>query len=209
MAGTVVAYQFIDPILHFLIRPVGRLNFFAPTEAFFLRLKIAVVAGLFLALPFVIYQIWKFISLGLEPDEKKYFWWVLPASFTLFIAGAFFGIFVLLPAGIKFLLSYASADLAPMISAASYFDFVSAFALSLGALFQMPLVTFFLGRFGILESRWLSSKRGIAVIVIYIACAVITPGPDPVTAMLLAVPTYFLFELSIITARIAAQAPSR
>ena len=202
-AGAVVAYQFMDPILAFLIRPVGRLVFLAPAEAFFLRIKVAAAAGIVLAAPVVIYQAWKFVSVALSPDEKTPLAWILPSSYLLFILGASFGSFVLVPAGIKFLLSYATPILAASITADAYFSFVATFALVLGAVFQMPLVAFFLARLGLLDPAWLSGKRKAAVVAVYALAALATPGPDPVTAAIMAVPTYLLFEASILSARLA------
>ncbi|OGR82932.1 MAG: twin arginine-targeting protein translocase TatC [Elusimicrobia bacterium RIFCSPLOWO2_01_FULL_54_10] len=201
LAGTVVAYQFLDPILAFLIRPAGRLIFISPTEAFFVRLKIAVAAGLVLAAPVLIYQAWRFVSVALTPGEKAPLLWVLPISYVLFLLGASFGVFVLLPAGIRFLLSYQTASLVPALSADAYFGFAATFALMLGAVFQMPLAAYFLGRVGVLDPVWLSGKRKVAIVAIYALCALATPGPDPVTALMLAGPTYLLFEISIFAAK--------
>ena len=158
-------------------------------------------AGLVLAAPVLIYQAWRFVSVALTPGEKAPLLWVLPISYVLFLLGASFGVFVLLPAGIRFLLSYQTASLVPALSADAYFGFAATFALMLGAVFQMPLAAYFLGRVGVLDPVWLSGKRKVAIVAIYALCALATPGPDPVTALMLAGPTYLLFEISIFAAK--------
>ena len=203
--GAVVSYWFVDGILAVLSRPVGRFIFLQPTEAFFVRLKIALASGIVLAMPVIIYQVWKFVVVALTPLEKKSMFWVLPASYILFVCGTSFGFFVLVPAGMKFLLGYASPLVQPALSIEYYINFVGTVCLVLGAIFQMPLVSFFLGRFGIVEAAWLSSISREASLVTYVASAFLTPGPDPVTALLLALPTYLLFECSILAAKAAAK----
>lgn len=203
--GAAVAFQFTSRIIDFLARPVGRFIFIQPTEAFFVRLKIALVAGVMIALPVVLFQIWKFVVVALTPAERKSLMWLLPASYALFVGGFAFGFFVLVPAGIGFLLGYGTPTLVPSLSVAAYIDFVGAICLALGAVFQMPVVAFYLSRIGILQPSFLSRQRRIAVLIIYAASALLTPGPDPVTALLLALPTYVLFECSIWTARLAVK----
>jgi len=201
--GTVAGFLLVDPVIRYLAKPVGKFVYLVPTEAFFIRLKIALALGFFLALPFILFQIWQFVVVALKPKEKKTILWILPTSYLLFAAGASFALFYLVPAGAKFLLSYSSDILVSNISIESYVNFAGVFCLVLGATFQMPLVSFFLSKIGLLDSRWLSNKRRWAVLIFYISSAILTPGPDPVTAIMLFIPTYCLFECSILTARMA------
>jgi sec-independent protein translocase protein TatC len=200
-AGTILSYYWADPVIAFLARPVGKFVFVQPTEAFLARLKIALVMGIILALPVCIYQIWKFVVIAFTPTEKKSLVWILPSAYVLFMIGAALGFFVILPAGIQFLISCGSPVLAPMLSIDQYLDFAGVICLVLGGIFQMPLVTLFLSRFGGMDDHWLSEKRRLAVLGIYIFSAFVTPGPDPVSAMLVAVPTYLLYEASILTCK--------
>lgn len=201
LVGACIAYQFTDELFRFLAQSAGELIFLYPTEAFFVRLKIALVGGIVIALPVVCFQIWRFIFIALTPQEQKSFFWILPLSVVLFLLGSSFGLFVLVPAGLKFLLSYGSKVVVAKLSVEHLVNFVFVICLVLGAVFQMPLVTFFLAKFGILDSQFLSGKRRMAVLVIYIFSALATPGPDPVTAILLALPTYLLFECSLLAAK--------
>jgi sec-independent protein translocase protein TatC len=109
--GTAAAWPFVDRVLEFLARPVGHFVFLHPTEAFFVRLKIALGIGVLLSAPFTIYQVWKFVTVALQSRERRSIFWVLPASYLLFVAGFFFGFFVLVPAGVQFLLGYGSSVL--------------------------------------------------------------------------------------------------
>lgn len=205
-AGTAVGYQFVDRVIADLSKPVGRFIFLHPTEAFFVRLKIALGLGVLLSAPVIMYQLWKFVMVALTPEERRSIFWVLPSSYLLFLAGASFGFFFLVPAGVKFLLSYSSAVLVPNLAIDQYVDFVGTMCLVLGGIFQMPLVSYFVSRFGLMDSSWLAEKRRIALVVIYIASALLTPGPDPVTAIMLFVPSYLLYEASIVTARWGSRA---
>ena len=133
-------YNFIDVFLPALVKPVGQLVFIAPQEAFIARIKIAFLGGLFLSSPFVIYEIWKFISIGLKPKEKKYTLIFGPLSFIFFIAGAFFGYFVIVPIGIKFLLGFATDCITPMITISRYISFLGTLTFAFGVIFQLPLM---------------------------------------------------------------------
>lgn len=203
LIGTVVGYCFVEPLLTFLARPVGGFIFLQPTEAFFARFKVAFGIGVLLSFPVFIFQIWKFILLALTPSEKKLIFWILPTSYSLFLFGLFFGFFVLVPTGTKLLLSYGSDTVLPALSISFYINFVGTICFVLGLLFQMPLISFFVAKFGLIREGYLSEKRRMAILIIYITSALLTPGPDPVTAILLAVPTYILFESSILTAKLA------
>lgn len=195
-------YSYINTLLPFLIKPVGKLVFIAPQEAFIANIKIAFFGGLFLASPFVIYQIWKFVSAGLEKNEKKYALMFGPVSFIFFVLGAGFGYFVIIPIGINFLLGFATDFVTPMITISKYISFVGALTFAFGAIFQLPLVSLFLTKIGVVTPAFLSSKRRHAIVFIFIAAALITP-PDVITQCLMAVPLIVLYEIGIILSKFA------
>ena len=205
--GTAVSFLFVERILGLLLRPVGRVVFLAPTEAFFVRMKVAALAGVFLSLPVILVQIWRFVSVGLTPTERRYTLSLLPAALVLFVAGGAFAFLVILPIGVRFLLSYQTENLVPMISVQAYTSFATAFVLAFGLLFQMPVVILFLARLGLVTPASLAAGRKYALLGIVIASAVLTPGGDVVSQMLMAVPTYLLYEASIWIARLVAPRP--
>jgi len=190
-------YGFVDIILPGLVRPAGRLVFIAPQEAFIARIKISLFGGLFLSAPFVIYEIWKFVSSGLRPNEKKYILIFGPLSLIFFFLGAFFGYFVIVPVGMSFLLGFATDLIIPMISISRYISFVGILTLSFGVIFELPLVSLFLTKIGLVTPAFLSNKRKHAVVLIFIAAAILTP-PDIITQCLMALPLLVLYEISII-----------
>ena len=156
VAATAVSWFYADRVLKVMALRGGRLVFLHPTEAVFVRLKVALGMGVLVSAPVVAYQIWKFIVVALSPDEKGAFFWIFPASYVLFVAGFFFGFIVVVPAGTKLLLSYGTENLAPMISVGEYMSFVGSICLVLGCVFQMPLASYFAARVGVLQADWLS-----------------------------------------------------
>ncbi|MEE8360391.1 MAG: twin-arginine translocase subunit TatC [Candidatus Omnitrophota bacterium] len=194
MAG--VVYNFIKVIMPSLIKPVGKLVFIAPQEAFITNVKIALFGGLFLASPFVLYQIWRFISAGLEKNEIKYTLIFGPLSFLFFLIGITFAYLIVVPLGVKFLLGFATEYVTPMISVSKYISFVGALTLAFGVIFQLPLVSLFLTKLGVTTPSFLSKKRKHAIVLIFILAAIITP-PDIVTQCLMAVPLLVLYEIGI------------
>lgn len=201
-AATMLSLLFVERILNALIRPVGRVVFLAPTEAFFVRLKVAALAGVFLSLPVILYQIWRFVAVGLTRTERRYTLSLLPASMLLFVGGAAFAFFTILPIGVRFLLSYQTGALVPMISVGAYTSFATAFVLAFGLVFQLPIVILFLARLGVVTPATLAAGRRYAILAIVVASAVLTPGTDVFSQLLMAVPTYLLYEASIWVARI-------
>lgn len=199
-----LVYSFSDKILSCLVRPVGRLIFLAPAEAFMAHIKIAFFGGLFLSSPFVIYQIWKFVSAGLNRDERKYALLFGPVSFIFFIVGAGFGYFIIIPIGLKFLLGYATEFMAPMISVSNYISFMGALSLAFGVVFELPLIILFLTKIGVVNTAFLSSKRRHAIVIIFIVAAALTP-PDVITQCLMAVPLIGLYEIGIVFSKLASR----
>lgn len=207
--ATALSLLFVERILNLLIRPVGQVVFLAPTEAFFVRLKVAALAGVFLSLPVVVYQIWRFVAVGLTRAERRYTLSLLPASVLLFVGGAAFAFFAILPVGVRFLLGYRTETLVPMISIGAYTSFATAFVLAFGLVFQLPIVILFLARLGIVTPATLAAGRRYALLGIVVASAILTPGTDVFSQLLMAVPTYLLYEASIWVARIFAPRAAR
>ena len=195
-------YAFVDKILPNLVKPVGKLVFIAPQEAFIARIKIAFFGGLFLSAPFLLYQIWKFVSLGLRPKETKYTLIFGPLSLIFFFLGAFFGYFIIIPIGIKFLLGFATDLITPMITVQRYISFVGILTLSFGVIFELPLVGLFLTKIGLVTPELLSKRRKHAVVIVFIVAAILTP-PDIITQCLMALPLLVLYEISIIFSKFA------
>ncbi|HXF81217.1 MAG TPA: twin-arginine translocase subunit TatC [bacterium] len=207
--ATVIAFLFVESILGLLIRPVGRVVFLAPTEAFFVRVKVATLAGVILSLPVILYQLWRFVAVGLTPRERRATVTLLPASLLLFLGGGAFAFFAILPIGVRFLLGYQTETLVPMISIGAYTSFATAFVLAFGLVFQLPVVVLFLARLGIVTPASLAHGRRYALLGIAALSAVLTPGGDVVSMGLMAVPTYLLYEISIWVARAFAPGAAR
>ena len=195
-------YWLTDAVIPHLIKPVGRLVFIAPTEAFIARIKIAFFGGLFLSVPFLLYHIWQFVRSALKDNEKGYVLIFGPLSLIFFALGATFGYFVIVPIGIKFLLSFATDLVVPMITISRYISFLGILTLAFGIIFELPLISLFLTRLGIVTPQFLSSKRKEALVFIFILAAVLTP-PDVVTQCLMALPLIILYEVGIIFSKIA------
>lgn len=194
-------YPFVDRFLAFLIKPVGKVVFTSPADAFVVRLMLLICAGVVLALPVVVYQLWQFVAAGLKEDERKYVRFFAPASFVLFIAGSVFGYWVIIPVGMKFFLSFSTESIVPMITLPNYISFIVTLVLAFGLCFQLPLALMFLARVGIVTPAFLVQKRKHAVVLILIASAVLTPSPDAVSQILMAGPLLVLYELGVIASK--------
>lgn len=205
--ATALSFLFVDRLLAFLIRPVGHLVFLGVTDAFFIRFKVAAMAGVFLSLPVVLFQIWRFIGIGLTRTERRYTLSLLPPAVLLFVAGAAFAFLAILPIAVRFLLSYQTPALQAMIAVGPYTSFATSLVLAFGLVFQLPIVILFLARLGIVTPASLAAGRRYAVLGIVVASALLTPGTDMVSQLMMAVPTYLLYEISIWIARVVAPKP--
>lgn len=194
-------YPFVDCFLAFLIEPAGKVVFTSPADAFVVRLMLLICGGVVLALPVVIYQLWQFVAAGLKENEKKHIRFFAPASFILFVAGCVFGYWVVIPTGMKFLLSFSTDRIVPMITLPNYISFIVTLVLAFGLCFQLPLVLMFLAKIGIVTPAFLVQKRKHAVVLILIASAVLTPSPDAVSQVLMAGPLLVLYELGVIASK--------
>ncbi len=174
-------------------------------EAFFIHMKIAFFVSLFLTSPFTLYQIWKFISPGLYAKEKKYVVPFVLSSTLLFVGGVLFGYFIALPPAFKFFVSFTTDALKPMVSFREYLGLTLKFLLAFGLSFEMPVFMFFLTKLGIVNATMLSRQRRYAILIIFIAAAILTPSPDILSQILMAVPLMLLYEVSIVVSKIAGR----
>ena len=165
-------------------------------DAFFTYLKISFFGGLFLACPFVLYQIWKFISPGLYVSEKKYAFPFVFFSTIFFVGGSLFAYFVVFPFGFKFFVSFATDFITPMLTLKEFLSFSCKLLLAFGIIFELPIFMFFMARIGLVNSKTLASKRKYAILITFIVAAVLTP-PDIVTQIMMAIPVMLLYEISI------------
>ncbi|MBA3646119.1 MAG: twin-arginine translocase subunit TatC [Gemmatimonadaceae bacterium] len=209
--GVVVAFVLLSKldIIRVLERPIlpylhGRnLIYTHPGTSFSILLNASLILGIILASPIVIGQLWKFMSPALYPHEKRAVIPVLFGMVALFLAGIALSYFVVLPLTLGFLMSIESTALTPMISATEYFDFAIAMCLAAGLIFEVPIAVLFLTALGIVTPAFLRKYRRHAVVICLVAAAFITPGADPYSLMALAVPLYFLFELSVVISQVA------
>ena len=200
-AGSGVSYFFIEDIMHYLTLPTGRLYYLQPAEAFFTYIKIAFFAGFLLALPVVFYQVWKFILPALTVRERTVIGILVPSSVLLFFAGLAFSFFLVLPAALQFFMGFGSESLQPMFTLHQYFDFVLAFILPFGAVFELPLLVIVFAKLGFISSKFLQSKQRIVIFLAFVVGAVISPTPDIFTQSMIAIPLILLYELSYLVVR--------
>jgi sec-independent protein translocase protein TatC len=198
-------YIFAKPALEFILQRahLDSAYFFSPTEAFFAQIKVALFLGILVAFPFLLLQVWLFIVPGLTKKERGLTIAYISSGVFLFALGLCFGYFILIPFGLKFLLSFGTEFLQPMLNISKYLNFMFWCLLGSGMLFQLPLLLFFLIQLGIIDIATVTKHRAEAIVVLLLLCAVITPTGDFFTLLLLAVPMLILFELSILAAKIA------
>jgi len=192
------AYSFIDEILVFITDAGGveELVFINPTEAFFVIIKLSLLVGVLGAMPFILYQVWKYVGVALKKNERKYLIYFGPISFILFLIGAGFAFRSVLPLGIRFLLSFSKENISPMITLNAYVSFLSKMITAFGLMFELPLVILFLSKIGVVTPEALKKGRKYAIIGIFIIAALLTP-PDVVSQVMLAIPILLLYEIGI------------
>jgi len=204
VAGSVIGFIFVGRIIAILRQPLGvgldglprKLIFLSPGEAFFVEVKLALVVGIVLAMPVLLYELWQFISPGLTQNERRISRPWVPVALVFFLIGVTVAWFVL-PYAITFLLGFESADIQATITLDSYFGFVGTLFLAFGLTMEFPIVLVLLSKVGILSSQRLASSRRIVILGIAIFAAVVTPGGDLVSPLVLGGVMYILYELSI------------
>jgi sec-independent protein translocase protein TatC len=197
----------IDRLVDWIMKPIGQVVFTSPEQAFVAQMNLAFLAGFILALPFTVYHIWEFISLGLTDKEKKYTRIYGPLSFLCFAVGVGFAYWVMIPMSLRFLLNFSSDLFIPMITVDKYISFVGTWIIACGIVFELPLAMAFLASIGIATPEFLRQKRRYAILGILIVSAIITP-PDVMSQLLMAGPLILLYEIGIIVTRLTYQPSS-
>jgi sec-independent protein translocase protein TatC len=208
--GFCAAYYWSQPIFHFLMRPIlsslpegeKALHFSSSVEPFFIYLKVALYAGLFISAPFILWQLWTFVAPGLYRREKRAFLPFVVAGTFFFFSGAAFCYFVILPPAFGFLIGSAGPDIKPVLMMNDQLGLVTMLILAFGLIFELPLILTSLSMAGIVDHRFLARYRRHAIVVNTIVAAVITPTGDPFNLALMAVPMMLCYELGVLGARI-------
>jgi len=199
--GFIVAWIYRERIYNWVQAPVTnlhlQLNFTHPTDGLNLYIKTALIGGAIIASPFILYQIWLFISPGMYANEKKYVWPFMFATVGLFLGGAWFGYRWVLPGAIDVLVIKMAKDFHPILTIEDYTGFFMAVILGLGITFELPILIFFLALFGIVDGKFLLKHFRYAVLAIFLIAAIICPTPDPIGMCLFATPMLALYFIGV------------
>jgi len=205
--GFVASYGFKEVLFNILARPLMKvmdqgdhLIFTGLPEAFFTYLKVALLSGIMLGSPVILYQFWMFVAPGLYKKERRMMVPIVILSSFFFISGALFGYFIVFPWGFKFFLGFATESIRPLPSMKEYLAFSAKLLLAFGLVFELPMVLTFLARLGIVSVDFLKRNRKYALLLFFAGAAILTP-PDVVTQVMMAVPLMLMYEISIIGAR--------
>ena len=206
--GTIIAWIFIDQLVNLILLKPARdagadLQNLKPFGQLFLFVQVAIISGIILSIPNIFYQLWKFISPALQKHEKKYILSIVIFSSVCFLSGIAFAYFVMLPLALKFAEQFGTEAIKNEFAIDEYMNIIISVMLAAGFVFELPMVSFFLTKLGILTPDFMKKYRRHAVVIILFLAAILTPGADPVSQLILAVPLVLLYELSIFISRIS------
>jgi sec-independent protein translocase protein TatC len=205
--GTVLAWIFIDFFVdQILLLPARQANLklqnLRPFGQLFIYFQVAIIIGLILSFPNIALQFWRFVSPALKSKEKKYIKWIVLFTSLCFISGVVFAYFLMLPMTLKFAASFGSAAIENNFSIDEYFSIILSVILGAGLIFELPMLSFFLSKIGILTPKIMRKYRRHSIVAIMILSAILTPGTDPVSQVILAIPLVLLYEVSIFVSKI-------
>ncbi len=202
-----ISYVFSKRLFELLMQPLlaamppeEKLIYTGLPEAFFTYLKVAFLAGVLLAIPVIMYQLWMFVAPGLYDKEKRLLLPIVFLSSVFFVGGALFGYFVVFPFGFNFFMGFASDYVRPLPSMKEYLSFSAKLLFAFGIVFELPLFVTFLAKLGIVDVQFLKTKRKYAILLFFIFGAILTP-PDVITQIMMAAPLMLLYEVSILGAK--------
>ena len=209
--ASVVAWFFRAQIFEFLLAPApslgGKLNFTSPTEALISDVKLALYTAFLFTIPVLLYQVWAFIAPAVGEVGRAFTYVLIALASGLFVAGVAFGYFVVLPIGIDVLLGWGGDRYEQLIISERYLAFVTRFLLAFGIVFEFPAATYVGARLGLVDAPFLRRYRRHAIVINTILAAALTPGQDPFSMILMAVPMVLMYELSIVIARYVNPVP--
>lgn len=210
VAMALLCLFFSNHLLTFLLRPARSLDsppqlmFLKPVGMFMVRLEIGLVGGLVIALPFVLYQAWLFIGPGLFEHERRYVPAIIGASVVCFLLGAALAYFVVIPIALRFMIRMGTESIEPRWDINAYIGFLLRLLVAFGAVFQLPILSYFLSKIGVLTPRFLRKGRAYAIVVIFVLAALLTP-PDVLSQLFMALPLIVLYEVSILVSSVATR----
>jgi sec-independent protein translocase protein TatC len=208
LVGTAICVYFADFIVQvLLLRPLKQVGLktqvLSPYGIVMLYMEAVMVGGFIISMPNTLYWMWKFVSPGLMPKERRYASRIVGFTSFFFLVGVAFGYYVLLPGALDFFAHFGTQMIEMNIAIDRYVSFVLTLILGAGLVFELPMVTYFLSKFGILTPAFMRHYRRHAIVIIFIIAAVVTPTPDMVTQTLLALPMIALYEVSIFVSKYA------
>ena len=202
IAGTAVSFYYLEQIIAALTAPIGQLYYLRPAEAFMVYLKIALLAGLILASPMVLFQLYSFVRPALTLREKHYALCTIPIIIVLFLGGMLFSYYFVFPRAVEFFLGFGNGHVNPLISMESYLDFLLMLVVPFGFIFNIPVVLLLLAYLKLLPVNALGRYHKHVILAAFILAAFITPTPDIITQSLLALPMVVLYELSLVLCKL-------
>jgi len=207
---TAFSFIFTTQIIKLLLLPSGvdRLLALSPTESFTTYFRVALFAGIALAMPVILYEIYAYIDPALYPGERRFVRIIGLPVLGLFVGGMAFCYFVLLPRAIPFLINFGGEVIDNQLRAADYLSFVTTFILGMGIVFEVPVIIWALVRVGVVKRSWLAAQRRYIFLISFVAAAILTPTPDPFNQTLVAIPMYLLYELGLFLARFGVTRPA-
>jgi len=202
--GSVISFSLAETIIKYLARPIGgieKLQAIEVTETIGVFMRVSLLSGFILAFPVILYEILAFVLPGLTKGERRWIYAAIPSATILFLSGVAFTYFVMFPAAIPFLVGFLDINTIPRLS--DYIKFVTNMLFWIGLSFQMPLIVFVLAKVKIVNAGMLARQWRIAIVIISIVAAVVSPTVDPINMGLLMLPLMALYALSILLAALA------
>ncbi len=208
VAGAVLCWIFIDFIIDVvLLKPArdsgAQLQNLKPFGQLFVYMQVAIIGGIIISIPNIFYQFWKFIAPALRRNERRYILLIVIFTTVCFLAGIVFAYFVMLPLTLKFAAQFGSDQIANEFAIDEYLSIIISVMLAAGVVFELPMVSFFLSKLGILTPAFMRKYRKHSIVIIMILAAFLTPGTDPVSQLILAIPLVLLYEISIFISKIS------
>jgi sec-independent protein translocase protein TatC len=205
MVTTGISFVFAKQVFLLLMVPLEntKLQALKPTESLGNYMKVALLSGLVLAMPVIVYQLGRFVMPGLTRKERRYLLLLVPGATLCFVTGVAFAYFVMLPSAINFLQTFMADIIEQQWAIGEYLSFVTSLLFWIGVAFELPLIVYFLAKLGIVDAQMLSKNRKYAVVAIAVLAAVITPTVDPFNMALVMGPLIVLYEIGVILAKIA------